>query len=186
MQEGSPRSWTSTLRPHDVGWLTEQFPTLVVPDATNVPRRHVQLSAVWQLRERLAGQILLPDLADELGLRYHEAYSMLRRLGIDVEQRLGNREYQLTLEAADFLRTEHERVLSLHRRSMKLAAVASELKVAFSTVALLVKRGELKLDPETDSSGAKFVTRVSVEHYWVTQRFPRSRRTIDDPEGLAN
>jgi integrase len=145
-------------------WMADgTIPTLVVPDAMGVPRRHAQLSAVWQLRERLAGQILLPDLADELGLRYHEAYNMLRRLGIDVEQRLGNREYQLTDEAAGALRAEHERIRCLRLRSIRVAAAARQLKVAFSTVGLLIRRGELVLDLETDSSGAKFVTRSSIE-----------------------
>ena len=100
-----------------------------------VPRRHARLSDVWQLRDRLAGQILLPDLAQDLGLRYHEAYNMLRRLGLEAEQRPGNGEYQLTHEAAEALRVEHQRIQALHRRSMKLAAAARALKVALSTAA---------------------------------------------------
>ena len=156
-------------------WMASgTIPTLVVPDAMGVPRRHAQLSAVWQLRERLAGQILLPDLADELGLRYHEVYNMLRRLGIDVEQRLGNREYQLTDEVARVLRAEHERIRCLHLRSIRVAAAARQLKVALSTVGLLIRRGELDLDPETDSSGAKFVTRASAERW--TNRAHSHRR----------
>lgn len=46
---------------------------------------------------------------------------------------------------------------------MKLAAAAIRLGVAVSTVGLMAKRGELDVDPETDSSGARFVTRASVE-----------------------
>ena len=115
-------------------WMTDgTIPTVAVPDATGVPRRHARLSDIWQLRDRLAGQILLPDLAQDLGLRYHEAYNMLRRLGLEAEQRPGNHEYQLTHEAAEALRVEHQRIQALHRRSMKLAAAARALRVALST-----------------------------------------------------
>ena len=62
---------------------------------------------------------------------------MLRRLGLEAEQRPGNREYQLTHEAAEALRAEHQRIQALHRRSMKLAAAARALKVALSTAALM-------------------------------------------------
>jgi hypothetical protein len=32
-----------------------------------------------------------------------------------------------------------------------------------------VKRGDLDVDPETDSSGARFIPRASVERYWVVR-----------------
>lgn len=46
---------------------------------------------------------------------------------------------------------------------MKVAAAAVRLGLAVSTVRLMVKRGELETDSETDSSGAGFVTRASIE-----------------------
>ena len=46
---------------------------------------------------------------------------------------------------------------------MKLAVAARQLNLAVSTVGMMAKRGELDVDPETDSSGARFVTRASVE-----------------------
>lgn len=33
-----------------------------------------RLSDVWAHRDRLVGRILLPDIADELDMPYHEAY----------------------------------------------------------------------------------------------------------------
>jgi hypothetical protein len=153
------------------------IPTVALPDATGVPRRHARLSDVWQLWDRLAGQILLPDLAQDLGLRYHEVYNMLRRLGLDAEQRPGNGEYQLTHEAAEALRVEHTRIQVLDRRSMKLAAAARALKVALSTAALMSRTGQLDVDPETDSSTARFVTRASVQQCWLDRQSSiRSRR----------
>ena len=168
-------------------WMTDgTIPTVAVPDATGVPRRHARLSDIWQLRDRLAGQILLPDLAQDLGLRYHEAYNMLRRLGLEAEQRPGNHEYQLTHEAADALRVEHQRLQALHHRSMKLAAAARALRVALSTAALMSRAGQLDVDPETDSSGARFVTRTSVQQSWLDrQSKARSRRRAEPAVALA-
>jgi hypothetical protein len=51
------------------------------PHATGVSRRYARLSDVWARRDRLCGRILLPDLAEELGIAYHDAYHALRRLG---------------------------------------------------------------------------------------------------------
>ena len=39
-----------------------------------------------------------------------------------------------------------------------------------STVALLSRTGELEVDLETDTSGARFVTRASVERWWMTRQ----------------
>ena len=115
------------------------------------------------MRDRLADRILLPDLAEELGVRYHDLYRLSRLLGLELEQHPSSRQFEVPAEAATRLRAEHARVRALHERSMKLAAAARQLKVAVSTVGLMAKRGELGIDPETDSSKARFVTRASVE-----------------------
>ncbi len=148
----------------------------VLPDPRGVPRRFAKLSSVWVTRDRLAERVLLPDLAEQLGLRYHELYHMVRRLDLHLELYPGTREYQVTPEATAALRAEHERVRALHCRSMKLAAAARQMKVAASTASLLAKRGDLVVDPETDSSGAVFITRDSVERCWVGRATPRQRR----------
>jgi integrase len=156
-------------------WMIDgTIPTVAVPDAIGRERRHSRLSDIWQLRDRLAGQILLPDLAQDLGLRYHEAYNMLRRLGLEVEQRPGHREYLLTHEAAEALGIEHRRIQNLHCRSIKLAAAARALRVALSTAALLSRTDQIEVDPETDSSGARFVTRTSVDVCWLGRRGTRA------------
>ena len=103
---------------------------------------------------------MLPDLAEEFGVRYHELYQSVRRLGLDLEQHPTSRQFEVSEEAVAILRAEHERVRALHQRSMKLAAAARRLKLAISTVRLLVKRGDLDIDLETDSSGARFIPRV--------------------------
>jgi hypothetical protein len=149
-------------------WMVDgTLHSVVVPDGQGVPRRYSRLSDVWALRDRLAGRLLLPQLAEELGLRYHELYSSVRRLSLELEQHPTSREFVVHEEAAQILRAEHERIRALHQRSMQAGAAAQRLKVAESTARLLIKRGQLDLDPETDSSGARFVTRASVERFWM-------------------
>ena len=126
-------------------------------------RRRVRLSEVWSLRDRRAKRILLPELAIELGARYHELYQDARRLGLRLEQHPTSRLFDISPDEAQQLRKEQERVRRLHARAVKVSSAARELNRAVSTVGLMIKRGELALDPETDSSGARFVTRNSVE-----------------------
>jgi hypothetical protein len=142
---------------------------VIVDDGDGVPRRRARLSDVRALRDRLAGRVLLPDLAEELGVRYHELYRLSRLLGLEFEQHPTSRQFEVPPAAADRLRTEHTRVRALHQRSMKLAAAARALGLAVSTVGLMAKRGELEVDPETDSSHARFVTRASVEAWQLTR-----------------
>lgn len=158
-------------------WMADgTLPTVVGPDESGVPRRWVRLSHVWAHRDRLAGRLLLPDVAESLGLRYHEAYHLLRRLDLGLEQHPGTGEYQLTPEAVAAMRAETERIRTLHGRSMKLAAAAGRLGMAASTVGLMAKKGELEIDPETDTSRACFVTRASVEAAWVARQGRRKYR----------
>lgn len=58
---------------------------------------------------------------------------------------------------------------------MKLAGAARQLKVALSTAALLSRTGQLEVDSDTDSSGARFVTRTSVEAFWLRHRRANAR-----------
>jgi hypothetical protein len=167
-------------------WMADgTLPTVVAPDDTGVPRRWVRLSDVWRHRDRLAGRLLLPDVAESLGLRYHEAYHLLRRLDLDLDQHPTTGEYELTPEAVGALRAETERIRALHRRSMKLAAAARQLRMAASTVGLMAKRGELEVDPETDSSGARFVTRSSVEAAWMARQEGRKPATAQAAVAVA-
>jgi integrase len=145
-------------------WMRDgTLPCVIVADPVGVGRRRVRLGEVWALRDRLAERVQLPDLAEDLGLRYHELYRTARLLGIVLERHPTSRQFEVPIEAAQGLRAEVLRVRALHQRSMKLAAAARRLSRAVSTVGLMVRRGELELDAETDSSHARFVTRISVE-----------------------
>jgi integrase len=138
---------------------------VIIQDSQGLERRRVPLSQVWALRDRLTERMLLPNLAEELGVRYHELYRTARRLGVELERHPTSRQFEVPIQAAELLRCELGRVRALHHRSMKLAAAALRLDRAVSTIGLLAKRGELEVDPETDGSGARFVTRVSVERW---------------------
>jgi integrase len=136
---------------------------VIVKDGQGVERRWVRLSEVWAVRDRLTDRILLPELAEKLGVRYHELYRTSRQLGLELERHPTSRQFEVPLAAVKRLRVEHDRVRALHQRSMKLAAAARRLNLAVSTVGLMAKRGELDIDPETDTSNACFVTCASVE-----------------------
>lgn len=64
---------------------------------------------------------------------------------------------------------------------MKLAAAARQLDLAASTVGLMVKRGELDVDPETNSSDARFVTRSSVEKRRIARLGSSPERKSEPP-----
>jgi integrase len=167
-------------------WMRDgTLPCVIVADPAGVERRRVRLGEVWALRDRLAEHVQLPDLAAELGVPYHELYRMSRRLGLVLERHPTSRHFEIQVEAAKILRAEACRVRALHQRSMKLAAAARRLNRAVSTVGLMLRRGELELDPESDSSDARFVTRASVQAVWASRKEHRKPGTAEDAVPVA-
>lgn len=152
---------------------------VIVRDDHGVQRRWVRLSEVWTVRDRLGERMLLPDLAAEIGVRYHELYRLSRLLGLELERHPTNRQFEVPPEAVKRLRAEHLRVCALHERSLKIAVAAQVLDRAVSTVGLMAKRGELEVDSETDSSNAVFVTRKSVQAFRVAHTPGSSKRRLD-------
>ena len=148
-------------------------------DGEGIARRLARLSDVWALRDRLADRILLPDPAVDLGVRHQELYQCARRLGIDLTQHPTSRRLEISADAARQLRDEHARVRALHARAVKVAAAARVLDLDASTVRLMAERGDLDIDPETDSSRALFVTRASVEKASTGRRGSPSPAPVD-------
>jgi hypothetical protein len=147
-------------------WMRDgTLKVVIVADGDGIERRWARLSDVWVLRDRLSDRVLLPDLAEELGVRYHELYQTCRRLSLGLDRHPTSRQIEVSSEAAQLLREENARLRALHKRSIKLAAAARRLDLAVSTVGLMAKRRQLEVDPETDSSNARFVTRASVERW---------------------
>lgn len=85
MAETSTRRWMrdGTLR------------CVIVRDGDGVQRRWVRLSEVWSVRDRIGERILLPDLAAELGVRYHELYRLSRLLGLELERHPTSRQFEV-------------------------------------------------------------------------------------------
>jgi len=160
-------------------WLCDGTLPTITTTVQERLRRLVRLSAVWALRDRPANRTLLPDLTIDLGVRYHELYQLVRRLDVPMERHPTSRQIQITGESAQVLRREHDRVMALHARSMKLAAAARDLGLAVSTVGLMAKHGDLTLDAETDSSGARFITRTSVTRFGQTRSDGPTHLRID-------
>ncbi|MDP9403025.1 MAG: helix-turn-helix domain-containing protein [Actinomycetota bacterium] len=153
-------------------WMREQ----VVASTTDTdefanPRRRSRLADVEAARDRLAGRVVLRDLAAELGVGYYRAWRALRRLDlVEASDDPPPRELVLTSEQAAALRVEFARLAALFDRSMRVSAAATQLGVAFGTAQRFVRRGELVLDPERDAFGAQYVTRASVEALTASRR----------------
>lgn len=146
-------------------WMRDQVvPTVTDKDHFGNPRRRSRLADVEAVRERLAGRVLLRDVAVELGVGYHRAWRALHRLDlVEMNDGAPSRELILDPEQAAALRGEFERLAALFDRSMRVSAAATTLGVAFSTAQKLVRSGQLVLDDECDTFGAQYVTRSSVE-----------------------
>lgn len=64
-------------------WMTDgTVPSVVQPAGDGVPRRYSRMSDVLAYRDQRARVIRLPDLAEQLGVRYDETYRSLRYLGL--------------------------------------------------------------------------------------------------------
>ncbi len=96
-------------------------------------------------------------------MAYHQMYQLMLRLGLDIEKDARTNEYLFAADRVCALRLECVRVTTLYGRSVKIGEAGKILRKAHSSIALMIRRGELGLDAETDGSGAKFVTSGSVE-----------------------
>lgn len=126
-------------------------------------QRFARHSAVTDYVESLGDRRVLANLAEEYGLPYHQTRNLLLRLFPDVAVCPQTREFLLTDEHTAGVRAEVERVRALHARSMRSAAAAHVLGTGRETVIRLANKGVLERDEETDSSGAVYVTRDSVD-----------------------
>jgi hypothetical protein len=154
-------------------WMRAQVvPSTTDNDRFGNQRRRARLSDVHATRDRLAARLLLPDVAEDLGVGYHPVWHALNRLGIELAPDPRTDELMLNAEQEASLRAEFGRLSALKDRYMRLSAAATCLGVAVSTVLRFLQLGELDEDPETDPSRARYVTRTSVE----ALRAARSRR----------
>lgn len=152
-------------------WMREgRLPTHVVA-IDGVSTRLALLRDVRALAMARESRPSLNKVAADLGMSYHEAWTTIRRLRTGAY--LEADDLELTDADIEALRSEHERVNALHRRAMKVHEAAKTLGTAQSTLYLWIRSGRLDTDPETDSSGAKFVNRDDVAALASTPTTPK-------------
>lgn len=140
------------------------FPAQIPAVKDNMGRWQPRRDDVLAWRDRNDKKVRLPVLADELGLTYHQARSlMLGHLDRPPRKDPYTREFLLTADQAQSLRLERRRIQALHRRAMPVSEACRELNLRHSSVNGLARQDILTYDPETDQSGMRFITRASVE-----------------------
>jgi len=123
----------------------------------------VRLEDVISYRDRFEGWVRIEDVAEKVGVTYHQALATIQRLALDLKTDEYTRQVLLTLGQAHAVIDEHSRIEELRRRSMTVAQAASVLNASHSSVGVWIKNGKIVADEETDSSGKTFVTRASVQ-----------------------
>lgn len=169
----------------ELGLTTRQAKALLAKGALvsttttqrGVTRQLVSVGALEKYRQEREAFTHLQDLAAELGLTYHAAYALMRRLGLEPARVGATREIRILPDEADALRAEVTRLARLHQRSVRLSEAARILGVGYRTAAGLLYDGVLLQDPETDAQGARYVLRSSL---------PTARRPTTQAAGQAD
>lgn len=107
----------------------------------------------------------LRTVADRHAVDYHRLYRIVDQLGIGLERDPVTGDFAVDERAERALLDEVRRVDALRNRACTVADAARRLRRAHSTVRLLVRRGELVVDPETDASRATFITLESIDAF---------------------
>jgi integrase len=183
------RGWQ--VRTCEDGWVEASEAAAILSMTVTATRRlfpdqipAVKLEGKWRARlgdveayrERFDGWWRIEDVCDKVGATYHEAYAMVKRLNVQTVMDNYSRQLLLTGDQAGELITEFSRIEDLHLRSMPVAEAASFLGVSHSSMGEWAKSGKIVVDAESDASGKRFVTRVSVQE--ECDRRGRKRREI--------
>lgn len=107
----------------------------------------------------------LRDIADRHQVNYHRLHRLVDQLGIELARDPVTDDFAIDAGAEAALLAELRRVDALRARACTVADAARRLRKAHSTVRLLLRRGELNVDPETDASGARYITHESIDRY---------------------
>ena len=129
-------------------------------------------------RDRQRDHQFLTDVAESANVDYHTTYATMRRLKLDPTKDDYTRELLLSTAEAAAILGELDRIAQLRDRAMTVAVAAGELRAALSTVNAWARKGRLTYDPETDASGARYITRASIDAE-LAQRRRRAAPTIN-------
>lgn len=132
----------------------------------------VRLSDALAYRDRFSVYTFLEDLIEETGRTYDQLYRLLGLLGIETEKDDYSRMLLLTEEQVRQITTECRRVDALHERAVPISVACRQLGVKHTSIPGLVAQERLQHDPETNTSGWKFITKASLE----TELAGRGRR----------
>lgn len=152
----------------------------------------IKIGGEWRCREadalafaeRLAGCRMLVDVATAAGVDYHTAYRTMKRFGVDPTTDDHSRTLMLSSNDAELILAELARLDRLRARSVKVAQAAAILRTSESMIHYWARTGRLTYDTESDASGAKFVTRASIEAKRA-ERFGRGRPRVLVSDFLA-
>ena len=126
-------------------------------------QRVARLSVVLAEQARRRALHFLPDVAATCGLDYDLAKRILVTLSHGVEVDPATGWYVLSDDAALALQEAAGHDASLRARSLRVNDAAPAIGCGLTQVRVLLRAGELVLDPETDYAGRSYVTRASVQ-----------------------
>jgi hypothetical protein len=142
-----------------------------------------KLDDVLAYRDRLAGWVLLPDLAEQVNRTYHQVRTMaIDHLGLAPRKDDYSRQFLLSDQEAELVREEFGRADRLYARAVPVSAACRLLGASLSAVGAMARRGDLDYDPDRDRSGERFVTRASVAA--EVERREKSRSPVVAKEDL--
>jgi len=107
----------------------------------------------------------LRNIADRTGHAYHRLYRLIEQLGLSLERDQVTGDFAVTADVEAALFAEIERIDALYARSCNVHGAHQRLRKAASTIRKMIRLGQLDVDPETDATGARFITLESIERY---------------------
>jgi integrase len=107
----------------------------------------------------------LTEMAERTGQDYHQLHRLIGQLGLAVDRDPVTGDYAITDDVEQTLLAEIARLDALHARACNVHGAHQRLRKSHSTVRKLIRLGQLSIDPETDASGARFITFESIERY---------------------
>lgn len=156
-------------------WMAEALvPSIPWSERGTGHERRVRLADAVALRERMATQVTLVRLAEELGTSYHTIYQFVRAQGLEL-QAWGERDYVVPPAAAARLREHYAHQAELHRRAVPYSVAATTLGLTVAVIERMVGEGVLDAD-ERAHDGRRMITRASLAGAQVAPR-PRTNKT---------
>lgn len=135
----------------------------VLPGDDHTGQRRVAFSKIEAFRAAKLPN--LRDVAERHQVDYHRLYRTVDQLGIELDRDPVTGDFAIDPATEAALLAEVHRVDALRLRACTVADAARRLRRSHTTVRQLLRRRELDIDPETDASGARYITNESIDRY---------------------